>query len=427
MKNFALIALSYVLLAPFCLAQDNPSASDWKSSPTNQEGREYPKVNSEGRVRAQVIAPDAQSVQLDIGGVKYPLKKGDGGAWIGDSDPQDQGVHYYQILVDGAQVPDPNSRFAYGASRWGSIIEVPADDQDFYALKNVPHGQLREIYYYSNVTKTMRHAFVYTPPDYDKDPTKRYPVLYLQHGFGENETGWGAQGRAPLIMDNLIAEGKAKPFLIVMENGLNVVDASKPAPTPGAGAPPAPGNPPAAANNGAANPTPATPVTANAGPGANPPAGAPGRPGGPGGRGGMFNFDAFQRLLLEDLIPYVDANFRTLNDQPNRAMAGLSMGGMQTRRIAPANLDTFSAIGIFSGGSIAPADISNMDDFKKKVSVVFFSFGSKERGAEAARTNAQAMKDAGVNAHYYESPQTAHEWQSWRRSLHEFAPLLFRN
>ncbi len=168
----------------------------------------------------QHLRAQAQKVELDIGAKRYPLTKGENGVWTGgESQPQDEGFHYYQIWIDGAAVPDPGSLYFYGASRWGSGVECPAKDQDFYALKDVPHGQIRQNLYYSKVTKTMRRCFVYTPPDYDKDTTVRYPVLYLQHGGGEDETGWPNQGKTNLIMDNLIAEGKARPFIIVMDNG----------------------------------------------------------------------------------------------------------------------------------------------------------------------------------------------------------------
>ena len=318
---------------------------------------------------------------LDIGAVKYPLAKGEDGAWVGESRPQDEGFHYYQVLIDGAAVPDPGSLFFYGASRWGSGVEVPAGDQDFYSRKDVPHGQLRQTLYYSKSSNTNLRCFVYTPPDYEKDSSTRYPVLYLQHGGGEDETGWGNQGHAGLIMDNLIAEGKTKPFIIVMANSYI----------------------PGTATGGAA-----------------------------GGRG-RFNFSAFEHVLIDDLIPFIDANFRTLAEQPNRAMAGLSMGGMQTRQITLANLDKFSHIGIFSGGSIALTNISDLAAFKQKVKVVFVSYGSRELGGNRPgfggdpRANTEALKTAGVNTYFYVSPDTAHEWQSWRRSLHQFAPLLFQD
>jgi enterochelin esterase-like enzyme len=415
--KLSLLALGSMLASPLCTAQTNePVVEDFKPSSLNQPGKQYPQVNSEGRVRARIVAPQAQSVALDIGAVKYPLTKGDDGAWIGESRPQDEGFHYYQVVIDGAQVPDPSSLYFYGASRWGSGVEVPAKDQDFYALKDVPHGQLREVLYFSTTGNSNRHCFVYTPPDYDKDPNKRFPVLYLQHGMGEDETGWGNQGHANLIMDNLIADGKTKPFIIVMENG-GVGFGGR---GPGRGAAPA-GPPPA----GAATPTNATAAAGVSG-------------GGPGGRG-MFNFSVFERVLIDDLIPFIDGNYRTLADQPHRAMAGLSMGGMQTRQITLANLDKFSHIGIFSGGSISPTNITDMAAFKQKVKVVFVSYGSREVDPSGRRgggrggfggdpkANTEALKEAGIDSHYYVSPQTAHEWQSWRRGLYQFAPLLFQD
>lgn len=384
-------------------AQTNEPANDWQPATSNQQGKQYPQVNSEGRVRARVMAPQAQSVQLDLGGVKYPLTKGDDGAWMGDSKPQDEGFHYYQIIVDGAQVPDPNSLYFYGAGRWGSGIEVPAKDQDFYALKNVPHGQLREVLYTAKTTNSVRRCFVYTPPNYDQEPNQRFPVLYLQHGMGENETGWGNQGHANLIMDNLIAEGKTKPFIIVMENG------------GGIGGPRRSGPLTNAAPSGVATTTNGAPARAS---------------GGFGGR--RFDFSAFEHILIDDLIPFIDANYRTLPDQAHRAMAGLSMGGMQTHTITLAHLDVFSHIGMFSGGSITTNEITDLEAFKQKVKLVFVSYGSREvtggRGMGAnGKANADELKRAGVNSVYYESPLTAHEWQSWRRSLYQFAPLLFQD
>src|ERR1017187_3616223 len=204
--KLSLLALASMVSGQLCVAQTNEPADDWKPASSNQQGKQYPQVNSERRGRARVFAPQAQNVMLDSGGVKCPLTKAEDGGWIGVSQPQDEGFHYYQIIIDGAQVPDPNSLFFYGASRWGSGIEIPAEDEDFYALKSVPHGQLREILFPSKTSSTPIRAYVYTPPDYDKNPSKRYPVLYLQHGAGEDETGWGNQGHAGLTMDNLIAE-----------------------------------------------------------------------------------------------------------------------------------------------------------------------------------------------------------------------------
>jgi enterochelin esterase family protein len=356
---------------------------DFKPAASNQPGKQYPQVNSERRARFRIVAPKATSVRVpEWGGIT--LTKGEDGAWVGTTRPLDEGFHYYRINIDGADVPDPGSKFFYGASRWGSAIEIPAHDQDFYALKNVPHGQLRQNLYYSPSTKTTRRCFVYTPPDYDKDTKARYPVLYLQHGAGEDETGWGTQGHANLILDNLLAAGKARPFLIVMDNG---------------------GNPF----------------------GTKGPKGAKDAKGGKNGFG-KFDFSAFGKIVTEDLIPFIDANYRTLSDQPHRGMAGLSMGGMQTRLITLAHLDKFSHIGMFSGGSIAPdtPELADPASFKQKVKVVFVSYGSKEKTA-SAKANHEALEKMGIRNIYYESPDTAHEWQSWRRSLYQLAPLLFRD
>jgi enterochelin esterase family protein len=366
-------------------AQQQKAVEDFKPSSVNQPGKEYPQVNSEGRVRVQIKAPEAHKVQLDISAVKYDLTKDTSGVWTGESAPQDVGFHYYQLWVDGAAVPDPGSLYFYGASRWGSGIEVPSDDQDFFALKNVPHGVLREVQYYSKTSDKIRRAYIYTPPGYDKDNSRRYPVLYLQHGMGENETGWGRQGHTNLIMDNLIAEGKAVPFIIVMEN--SSVKFERPR-----------------------EPRPA------------------------GGPMGGFDFAGeWKNVLLNDLIPYVEANYRVVADQKNRAMAGLSMGGMQTRIITLANPEVFSQVGMFSGGSISMEDIEKNPGFKSNVKLLFISYGSRElegprRGFGGdPKVNTEALKAAGMNTHFYVSPGTAHEWHSWRRSLYQFAQLVFKN
>src|ERR671934_32572 len=219
-------------------AATTPPKEDFKPASSNQAGKQYPQVNSERRARFRIVAPQAQSVRVpEWGGIT--LTKGEDGAWVGTTRPLDEGFHYYRINIDGADVPDPGSKFFFGAGRWGSGIEIPAKDEDFYAVKNVPHGQLRENLYFSKSTNTTRRCFVYTPPDYDKNTDVRYPVLYLQHGAGEDETGWGSQGRANLIMDNLIAAGKAKPFIIVMDNGGGIGPRpGGPPPKGGAGGPP---------------------------------------------------------------------------------------------------------------------------------------------------------------------------------------------
>lgn len=373
--RLTMLTFVVLLFATKGYSQDAVPVDDWKPAITNQEGKEYPQVNSEGRVKLRIVAPDATSVSCSFRD-SSKFVKDEKGVWTGFTRPLDEGFHYYTIKIDGAEVPDPNSKYYFGAMRWGSGVEVPAKDKDSYAVKNIPHGQIREVLFYSESTKTNRRAFVYTPPGYDSNLDKRFPVLYLQHGWGENEYGWSVQGHASLIMDNLIAESKAIPFIVVMTYGMtNDV-----------------------------------------------------RP------GGMGNFDIsqFETVLVKELIPYVDSNFRTLTDQPNRAMAGLSMGGMETKSITLRNLDKFSHIGLFSGGSITVEDMNKTADFKEKVKLVFVSYGSKEVGGGGGQrqggnpeANAKGLKDAGINSHYYVSPETAHEWQTWRRSLREIAPLLF--
>ncbi|NLZ03991.1 MAG: hypothetical protein GXY19_02330 [Phycisphaerae bacterium] len=380
-RNLIVLALLVSLSGSLCPAQtDQPAeADDWKPSTLNQPGQEHPQVNSQRYARFRIVAPEAQSVKVSLGGRErggFALDKGEDGVWTGVTQkPLDEGFHYYHLTVDGGTFNDPGTLNFYGSTRWESGIEIPAHDRDFYALKDVPHGRVQQILFPSKSTSTSRRAFVYTPPDYDKDLTQRYPVLYLQHGWGEDETAWSNQGHANLIMDNLIAEGKTKPFLIVMTYGMtNEIRF-----------------------------------------------------------GGLRDFDIgpFQTVLVDELIPYVDANFRTLVDQPHRAMAGLSMGGMETKTITLKNLDKFSHIGLFSGGTISLEDVDNTPGFKEKVKLVFVSYGSRELGGARRggdpKANADALQQAGIHSVFYVSPDTAHEFLSWRRSLREFAPLLFRD
>jgi enterochelin esterase-like enzyme len=374
MKRYLIgLVLLMILSGSLCLAQTTQPAivDDFKPSTLNQPGQEYPQVNSQGYARFRIIAPQAQSVvvSLGLGGTRggTPLTKADDGTWVGTTaGPMEEGFHYYHLTIDGGVFNDPGTLNFYGSTRWESGIEIPAHDQDFYALKDVPHGKVQQILFPSKSTNTSRRAFVYTPPDYDKDKSKKYPVLYLQHGWGEDETAWSNQGRANLIMDNLIAAGTIKPFIIVMTYGMtNDVK-----------------------------------------------------------MGGMKNFkiEPFQTVLLDELIPYVDANFRTLADQPHRAMGGLSMGGMETKTITLARPDVFSHYALLSGGTYAPEDIKD----KSKVRLIFISCGSFEN-ADGVRKAAAALKDAGINAVSFVSENTRHEFQTWRRSLLELAPLLFKN
>lgn len=219
MKQFIILTLLAFSLNPFLGFTQAPDNEGFAPSGVNQQGRQYPMVSPEGVVRVRISAPDARYVKLDIGGVLYDLSKDEQGLWSGESSPQDEGFHYYQLNIDGAMVPDPGTEYFYGAGRRGSGIEIPARDKEFYALKEVPHGTLSENLYFSEITQQWRRNFVYTPPGYFENPEKRYPVLYLQHGSYEDETGWASQGHANLILDNLLASGQAKPMIIVMDNG----------------------------------------------------------------------------------------------------------------------------------------------------------------------------------------------------------------
>jgi len=401
MKNKFLVALfAAVVLSGFCFAQTNQPAviEDFKPSSVNQPGQEYPKVNSQGYARFRVVAPQAQNivVSLGLGGAKggTPLTKTDDGSWMGTTaGPMEEGFHYYHLTIDGGVFNDPGTLNFYGSTRWESGIEVPAHDQDFYALKDVPHGNVQQILFPSKSTNTSRRAFVYTPAEYAKNPTKKYPVLYLQHGWGEDETAWSNQGHANLIMDNMIAEGKIKPFIIVMTYGMTNEGGG-----PGAR-------------------RPAAPAAAPAAPGATP-AAAPARPA--GGMAGMLN-NGFEKVLVDELVPYVDANFRTVADKAHRAMGGLSMGGMETHAITLARPEVFSYYALLSGGTYTPAEIKD----KSQVKLIFMSCGSFE-SPDGVKKAAVALKEAGFNAVSFVSENTRHEFQTWRRSLLELAPLLFK-
>ncbi|MGD9931255.1 MAG: alpha/beta hydrolase-fold protein [Mangrovibacterium sp.] len=386
MKHFLLILALFVLsTANLVLAQTSQAIEDFKPSEVNQPGKAFPQVNSEGRVRAQISAPEAKLVQLDIGGVKYDMVVDEDGLWTGESAPQDEGFHYYQLNIDGASVPDPGTKYFYGAGRWGSGIEIPAHDRDFYAVKDVPHGLVSELNYFSQLTQSFRRCFVYTPPGYETRTDQRYPVLYLQHGSFEDETGWPGQGKANLILDNLIAEKKAVPMIIVMDNGY----AYKPK------------------ENSDGN---ARPVS------------------------------VFEEVMITEIIPMIDTKFRTMADRKHRAIAGLSMGANQTMRIIMNNLDVFSNYGGFSGTSnypsaneIDPATFldGKFDDGKQvneQIDVFWLGLGTKEPEPFPGSIGAfrKMLEKQGIAYEYYESPETAHEWQTWRRSLHEYAQLLFK-
>jgi enterochelin esterase-like enzyme len=357
---------------------------------TNVPNAVFPQILPDNRVVVRIKAPDAKKVQVDLI-KKYDMLQDTAGFWTATTEPVFPGFHYYFIFVDGIRLADPASQAFYGWGMAASGIDIPEPGVDYYLPKDVPHGQVRSINYLSAVTGAWRKALVYTPPGYDEDPSKRYPVLYLQHGSGEDETGWSNQGKMDFILDNLIAEGKAKPMLVVMDRGY-AVDPTR-------------------------RRTEAKPGDF---------------------RAAMANND-FPAVLIKDIIPMVDKTFRTISDRDHRAMAGLSMGGFQTFQTTMTNLDKFAYVGGFSGAVFPDPDTdytkvfdgawADAEAFNKKVKVMYLSIGTAEpeRMYKSVNSLHQALDKAGIKHVYYESPGTAHEWQTWRRSLHQFAGLIFKD
>jgi enterochelin esterase-like enzyme len=385
--------LSFFIPVIFCQGQVIPSPSDSQPASSNVRGAEYPRVTSDLRAIFRIKAPDAKNVQILLD-KKIDMVKDEQGFWTVTTEPLVVGFHYYFILIDGVQVSDPSSESYFGWGRMSSGIEIPEKGVDYYTVKNIPHGDIRSKWYFSNITGAWRRAYIYCPPGYDINIKDKYPVLYLQHGSGEDERGWSAQGKADIILDNLIAEGKAKPMLVVMDQGY-AVKAGTPAQT-----------------------LPA-------------PAGSNGRP--------VQGPSAFEEVVIKDLIPFIDATFRTYSDRDHRAMAGLSMGGMQTIQITFSNLDKFSYIAGFSGaGRFSGAGLDVKTDYKgiladstsfnKKVKLLWIGIGTAEPENMYKGVNGfhMALTHAGIRHVYYESPGTAHEWLTWRRDLYDFVPRIFK-
>jgi enterochelin esterase family protein len=393
------LGVAVLLLASVCSAQES---GDFGPATTNVWGAEYPRVDGTGRVEVRIKAPDATKVRLNFwSGPKVDMVKQADGFWTFTTPPLAPGLHYYTLFVDGVEMSDLGSHAFFGGGKHASMVEVPEAGADYYDIKNVPHGQVREVWYDSKVTGTWRHALVYLPPDYDARTKARYPVLYLQHGGGEDETGWIRQGRANFILDNLIVAGSCKPMIVVMAYGY----------ARRAGVP------------------------------------APDLTGKPFGSPEMMKAmqemaAAFEDDVTQALIPFVDATYRTIADRDHRAMAGLSMGGMQTFQVTLNHLDLFSHIGGFSGAGgplvlggekLDPKTAYNgvfadAAAFAKKVHLLWLGVGTEEpeRMREGIRRLHASLTEAGIAHVYYESPGTDHEWQTWRRDLKDFAPRLFR-
>ncbi len=398
MRHLGLALVLLACLAAFASAQE---ASDFRPASTNVWDAQYPRVDSKGRVEIRIKAPDATTVRVNFwSGPKADMVKQPDGVWSFITEPLVPGLHYYMLIVNGVEMADTGSRAFFGGGKYASAVEVPEPGSTYYTIQDVPHGQVREVWYFSTVTGTWRHALVYTPPGYDEKTTERYPVLYLQHGGGEDETGWVRQGHANVILDNLIASGKAKPMLVVMAYGYA---------------------------RRAGQPAPALAGRA---------------PGAPEFRKAMQDMmAAFEADVTEALIPFVDRTFRTIADRDHRAMAGLSMGGMQTYTITLNRLDLFSHIGGFSGAAGALTlgrDLDPKTDFNgvladpaafaKRVHLLWLGVGTAEpeRMRDGIRKLHASLTAAGIAHVYQESEGTDHEWQTWRRNLNDFASRLFR-
>ena len=403
MKRFRIMlfaGLCCALFAGRCCAQE---VGDFQPSSTNVWGANYPRVDNSGRVQVRVKAPNATKVKLNFwSGPKVDMEKQADGFWTVTTAPLVPGFHYYTLNIDGAEISDPGTQAYFGGSRFASGVEVPEPGSTYYSAQDVPHGQVREVWYNSKVTGTWRHALVYLPPNYDTQTKVRYPVLYLQHGGGEDETGWIRQAHANFILDNLIAARSCKPMIVVMAYGY----ARRAGQTP------------------------------------------PDLTGKPFGSPEMLKAmqdmtSAFEDDVTQVLIPFIDKTFRTFTDRDHRAMAGLSMGGMQTFQVTLNHLDLFSYIGGFSGagGMLVLGDrkldpktdyngvFADPAAFAKKVHLLWMGVGTNE--PERMRAGLQrlhaSLDEARIQHVFYESPGTDHEWQTWRRDLKDFAPRLFLN
>lgn len=375
---------------------------------SNVPGAQRPAINADGSVTFALQAPQAASVQLaggdGLGQGPFAMARGADGSWGVTLPRPVPGFHYYWFVLDGVAVNDPASRTYFGYDKETSGIEIPEAGAEYYALREVPHGTVREQWYLSRVTGEWRRALVYTPADYDTNVRRRYPVLILQHGMGEDETGWTRQGRAQFILDNLIAAGKAAPMIVVMDRGY--------------------AEPRGAAHFRLAADMPLRDIDAA--------------------------FGRFGEVVLRDLIPTIDASYRTIPDRAHRAMAGLSMGGMQALYIALRHLDTFAYVAALSspmtrvvapeapfGPSLfGPFDTRSAYDgafadpaaFNARVKLLWLGAGSAEQPPvrDSVSGAVEALRKSGVRVVYFESPGTAHEWQTWRRDLNDLAPRLFR-
>lgn len=383
--TFGLCAISCTFISAQGGRRENMPEGSY-SPVTNINRNGYPRVLADNSVVFRVNAPQAQHVQIDLGGTKYDMQKGEGGTWMVTTKPQVPGFHYYSLVVDGVSVSDPASQTFYGCSRWSSAIEIKETGMDDFEVQNVPHGQVRTVYYYSKVEEAWRPLMVYTPDDYDTNRERNYPVVYIQHGGGEDHRGWMEQGRTAQIMDNLIAQGKAVPMIVVSANS-NVQSRN-------------------------------------------------------GGFGGGYSWEGMQTFrseIIENVIPFVEKTYRVKKDRRSRAMCGLSMGGGQSFYIGLRDPEVFANVGVFSTGMFGgiqgasnfdlekevPGILTDTQKFNQQVDVFFLSCGEQDPRIQHTRNVVKKMRDGKVEVRFNSYPGD-HEWQVWRKSLHEFAQYLFK-
>ena len=383
--TFVLCAISCTFISAQGFRRENMPEGSY-SPVTNINRNGYPRLLADNSVVFRVNAPQAQHVQIDLGGTKYDMQKGEGGTWIVTTKPQVPGFHYYSLVVDGVSVSDPASQTFYGCSRWSSAIEIKETGMDDFEVQNVPHGQVRTVYYYSKVEEAWRPLMVYTPADYDTNRERNYPVVYIQHGGGEDHRGWMEQGRTAQIMDNLIAQGKAVPMIVVSANS-NVQSRN-------------------------------------------------------GGFGGGYSWEGMQTFrseIIENVIPFVEKTYRVKKDRRSRAMCGLSMGGGQSFYIGLRDPEVFANVGVFSTGMFGgiqgasnfdlekevPGILTATQKFNQQFDVFFLSCGEQDPRIQHTRNVVKKMRDGKVEVRFNSYPGD-HEWQVWRKSLHEFAQYLFK-
>jgi len=382
MKQFIYLILLFTFSSTYAQYGNQqveiPIPPDTKPLSSNPDNADFPRIFPDNSVLFKYYAPQANSMEVSL--LKnYEMEKDENGIWSVTTGPLDPGFHYYSYIIDGVSVSDPASKAYFGYNRYMSGIEVPEKGLDFYDFKNVPHGEIRSISYYSDNLNSWRSLNIYVPFEYARND-KSYPVLYLQHGGGENEESWVVQGKVASIMDNLIAEGKVKEMLVVMSDGR-------------------------------------LPNTAYS----------------------QIGMDNFKIELIDHIIPFIEEIYRVVPSAEYRALAGLSMGGGQAFYVGLGNPDVFSSVGIFSSGIFGgiptissfnaeneiPGIYSDTENFNSSFELIYISCGETDQRIEATRKIIDEFREKGVQVTFSHFSGD-HEWQVWRKSLHDFAQRIFK-